>query len=207
MESNLITRYKFECGWNKNIDFKTESEMLLKVLNSAEKENDIQKYIKENKKWFIPASLFGDYDFGHHEAFLVPEQSLGKEYKVDYMLVGKNSVGYNIVLVEFENVNVDYKNKFKNGETIYVRNGLVQIQDWKRWMDNNREYFMRSCGLSDISNNIPTWGIRYCLVVSRREKIDKTANDMRRQTEVMNGIHIVTYDRLVDNVARLTNGF
>lgn len=59
-----------------------ESKMLLNVLDNAQKENYIQKYIKDNKKWFIPASIFEDYDFGHHEAYIVPEQALGSEYRV-----------------------------------------------------------------------------------------------------------------------------
>ena len=81
--------------------------MLLDVINQSKKENDIQNYIKEKKKWFIPASIFKDYDFGHHEAYIVPEQELGEKYRVDYMLLGRNSIGHQIVLVEFENANVD----------------------------------------------------------------------------------------------------
>ncbi len=81
-------------GWYRGVDFDLEASSLLESLDNARKENDIQKYIKENKKWFIPASLFEDYDFGHHEAYIVPEQRLGAEYQVDYMLLGRNSIGY-----------------------------------------------------------------------------------------------------------------
>ena len=73
------------------IDFEKEADQLQQILNTATKENDIQHYIKHNKKWFIPASLLKDYDFGHHSAYLVPEQSLGVEYRADYMLLGHNS--------------------------------------------------------------------------------------------------------------------
>lgn len=85
--------FEFELGWNSDINFDHESKMLLNLLDIAKKENDIQIYIKDNKKWFIPASIFEDYDFGHHEAYIVPEQALGSEYRVDYMLLGKNSIG------------------------------------------------------------------------------------------------------------------
>ena len=202
------TFIEFKPGWNRGIDFDQEADLLLNELTNAEKENDIQRYIKGNKKWFIPASLFEDYDFGHHEAFIVPKQALGVDYRVDYMLLGRNSIGYHIVFVEFENVNVDYKIKSANMETESVRKGLAQIKDWKRWIDSNKDYFMKSCGLSSISANIPTWGIRYCLVVSRRDRMDETVNQMRRQSELeMSGLHIVSYDRLVDNVKKLHNGF
>lgn len=186
------TFIEFKPGWNRGIDFDQEADLLLNELTNAEKENDIQRYIKDNKKWFIPASLFEDYDFGHHEAFIVPEQALGVDYRVDYMLLGRNSIGHHIVFVEFENVNVDYKIKSANMETESVRKGLAQIKDWKRWIDSNKDYFMKSCGLSSISANIPTWGIRYCLVVSRRDRMDETVNQMRRQSELeMSGLHIV----------------
>ena len=202
------TFIEFKPGWNRGIDFDQEADLLLNELTNAEKENDIQRYIKDNKKWFIPASLFEDYDFGHHEAFIVPEQALGVDYRVDYMLLGRNSIGHHIVFVEFENVNVDYKIRSANMETESVRKGLAQIKDWKRWIDSNKDYFMKSCGLSSISANIPTWGIRYCLVVSRRDRMDETVNQMRRQSELeMSGLHIVSYDRLVDNVKKLHNGF
>ncbi|WMC92352.1 Shedu anti-phage system protein SduA domain-containing protein [Kineothrix sp. MB12-C1] len=200
--------YKFKSDWYQNIDFDYESELLLDVLNQASKENDIQSYIKENEKWFIPASIFEDYDLGHHEACIIPEQRLGAEYRADYMLLGRNSIGHHIVLIEFENVNVDYKVRTSNMESESVRKGIVQIKDWKRWMDDNRKYFMESCGLTNISGNIPIWGIHYCLVVSRRDRMDNTANQMRGQTQYETpALHIVTYDRLVDNVKKLSNGF
>lgn len=198
----------FEYGWFKKIDFEAESKALLNVLNNSTKENDIQRYIKSNKKWFIPAAIFKDFDFGHHEAYLVPEQPLGAEYKVDYMLIGRNSGGHHIVLVEFEDVNVDYKIKSYNMETESVRKGLAQIKDWKRWMDENRVYFLGMPGLCEIRNNIPTWGFIYCMVVSRRERMDDLAYQMRSQTQYETpGLHIITYDRLVDNVKLLGNGF
>lgn len=124
------------------------------------------------------------------------------------MLLGRNSIGHQIILVEFEDVNVDYKTQSLNIETDSIRKGLAQIRDWKRWLDTNREYFMKSCGLVDISRNIPTWGIRYCLVASRRDRMSTIANQMRGQSEYETpGLHIVTYDRLVDNIKRLSNGF
>lgn len=191
-----------------NYDFDKEADALQKVLDSASKENDIQRYIKDYEKWFIPASLLKDYDFGHHSAYLVPEQSLGAEYRTDYMLLGQNSIGHQIVLVEFEDVNVDYMLSSSNSESLAVRKGLTQIRDWKRWVDENRTYFLSSCGLSEIAKSIPSWGIYYCLVVSRRSRMTDIANQMRGQMQYESPrLHIVTYDRLVDNVRKLTNGF
>lgn len=193
---------------NAKIDFDYEAQQLRTALDASKKENDIQQYIKNNRKWFIPGSLLRDYDFGHHDAYLVPEQPLGAEYRADYMLLGRNSIGYHIVLVEFEDVNIEYKLASTNAETLSVRKGLTQIRDWKCWMDNNKNYFLDSCGLSDIRSSIPSWGIHYCLVVSRRKYMDDGANQMRGQIQAETPrLHIVTYDRLIDNTKKLTNGF
>ena len=193
---------------HSKIDFDKEAELFSNVINKSSKENDIQQYIKNNKKWFIPASLSKDYDFGHHSAYLTSEQALGAEYRADYMLLGQNSLGYHLVLVEFENANVDYVLKTSNCESEYVRKGLTQIRDWMRWMDNNRQYFFDSCGISQIGKSIPSWGINYCLVVSRRERMSERANQLRRQSQQeIHRLRIVTYDRLVDNTKKLTNGF
>lgn len=191
-----------------NIDFDDESENFRQILNASTKENDVQKYIKDNQKWFIPGSLLRNYDFGHHEAYILPEPALGAEYRADYLLLGRNSIGYQLVLVEFEDVNVDYRLKSSDTESEAVRKGLTQIMDWRRWMDENRRYFLDNTGLSNISGNIPTWGIYYCLVVGRRSKMDETANQMRGQKKRdIPCLNIVSYDRLVDNIKMLVNGY
>ena len=191
-----------------DLHFTAEAEMFLEILDSAKKETDVQRYIKDNQKWFIPGSLFRNYDFGHHEAYIVPEQRLGAEYQADYMLLGRNSAGYQIVLVEFEDVNIDYRLKNTNAESASVRKGLTQIMDWKRWMDEYRSYFLQSSELSNISRNIPSWGIYYALVVGRRSRMDEIANQLRGQRmRETPGLSIVSYDRLVDNIKMLDNGY
>lgn len=99
---------------------------------------------------------FKYYDFGHHFSCVVPEYSLGDEYRVDYLLIGKNSIGYQFVFVEFEDVNVDYKNKTSNSETEKVRKGLTQIRDWRRWIDQNKSYFEDREGIAEFGRNIPS---------------------------------------------------
>ncbi|MBD5520279.1 MAG: hypothetical protein HDR03_03515 [Lachnospiraceae bacterium] len=49
---------EFKYGWYRGIDFDKEAELFRIELDNAKKENDIQRYIKGNKKWFILASLF-----------------------------------------------------------------------------------------------------------------------------------------------------
>ena len=111
---------------------------------------DVQRYIKSNKKWFIPGSIFLDYNFGHKETYLFSEQKLGNDYVIDYMLIGKESGGYSLILVEFETPNTEYLISTANMESESVRRGLTQLQDWKRWIDSNREYFIRNIGLREF---------------------------------------------------------
>ena len=190
--------------FRQNINFEKEVNHFLKALDNSQKEQDIQSYIKENAKWFIPGAIIDNYDFSSNDCFIVPEQKLGAEYQADYLLLGNNSIGHQIILVEFENVNVEYKQKNANQESKAVRNGLTQINDWIRWLDNNRKYFLEeNCKLKTIASSIPSWGIHYCLVVSRRKYMDDVANKMRAQTQsnYMN-LKIITYDRIVDLLKR-----
>ena len=190
----------------RNVDFRSEANAYSKIIYSASNEHDVQEYIKEDMKWFIPGSIFLDYNFGHHDAYLFPEQSLGNEYVADYMLLGKNSDGYSIVLVEFEKPNTPYLIASSNSESESVRKGITQIRDWKRWIDQNRDYFMKNIGLNKFGIDIPIYRIFYYLVVSRRDYMTDIAKEVRSQSMYeMNNLKIVTFDRLADNVVKLQN--
>jgi len=192
----------------KQMDHQKEAKMFRKMLNLSTRENDIQKYIKDQKKWFIPGSILKDYYTGNHGGYLFPEQPLGSEYSVDYMLLGKNSDGYSLILVEFENANTPFIIKSQVLESDDVRKGITQIRDWKRWMDENRQYFLKSTDLYNKGIDIPTARIYYCLVVSRRKFMNDSARELRSQlTYEANNLKIITYDRLVDHITQLIYGY
>lgn len=133
---------------------------------------------------------------------------MGSEYCVDYMLLGKNSDGYSLILVEFENANTPFIIQSQVLESNDVRKGITQIRDWKRWMDENRQYFLKSTGLYNKSIDIPTARIYYCLVVSRRKFLNEPARELRSQlTYEANNLKIMTYDRLVDHITQLIYGY
>jgi hypothetical protein len=190
------------------MNLEAEATAFSLALDAAQNEQSIQAYIKENRKWFIPASLYKDYNFGHHGSYFFPEQRLGAEYQADYMLLGKNSEGYSIVLIEFEDVHVDFMLSSSNMESNSVRKGMTQIRDWKRWLDSHRQYFIESCGFKEHEIDIPTSRIHYVLVVGRRSRMNKTARDLRSQLSFETPkLKIMTYDRLVDNILLLSNGY
>lgn len=203
--TSLFPNNYLHFGEYRNIDFEDEAKKFRDLIYSAKNEQEIQKYIKEEKKWFIPGGIFLDYNFGHHDAYLFPEQKLGTEYITDYMLIGKNSDGYNIVLIEFEKANTKYLLDGKNSmESESVRKGLGQIKAWKQWIEKDRGYFLRSIGLTQKGIDIPLPRIFYYLVVSRRDYMDQRALDNRSQTMYEGrSLKIVTFDRLVDNIRKL----
>ena len=194
--------------WVLELPLKSESELFLQILDESRTEQEIQRYIKSNRKWHIPASLYKEYNFGHHDAYLFPEQNLGAEYTADYMLLGKNSDGYSIVLIEFENPISPFMIASSNTESESVRKGLTQVRDWKRWLDSNRKYFLESIGLTAHGINVPTSRIFYCIAVSRRRDMNPTAQELRSQIAFEgHNLKIVSYDRLVDNIKLLYNGY
>ena len=145
-----------------------------------------------------------DYNFGNHDAYLFPEQSLGSQYKVDYLLVGFNSDSCNLVLVEFEDPNANFIISSYNSETEAVRKGISQIRDWRRWLDNHRSTFLMDFGLIQKGYDVPTTRTYYYLVVSKRDNMNEEARLLRN--EISSGytnMKIVTYDRLADNVEKL----
>lgn len=190
--------------YKNELDFEAEADKFKDIIYNCKNELEIQQYIKQNKKWFIPGSIFVDYNFGHHDAYLFPEQELGNEFAVDYMLIGKNPDGYSIVLIEFEKTNTEYLLQTRNTESESLRKGLTQIQDWKRWMDKNRDYFLRNIGLLQHGIGILVYQIHYYLVVSQRDFMTPVSLEVRSQSIYeMKKIRIVTFDRLVDNVRKL----
>lgn len=185
-----------------------EAQIYREVLYQSESEQQIQTYIKKNRKWFIPGSILKNYNFGHHDAYLFPELKLGSEYVVDYVLLGKNSSGYSLVFTELEKPNTFFMISTSNTESSSVRKGMTQIRDWKRWIDDHRNYFFESIGLQDKGIHIPISRIFYCIVVSRRDYMDEKAMDLRSELcYEINNTDIISYDRLGDNICKLVREY
>lgn len=195
-------------GELEKLDLGYESTCFKDVIDKAKNENEIQRYIKDNRKWFIPASIYKEYNFGNHGAYLFNEMPLGTEYRTDYALLGKSSDGYSLVLIEFEKANVPFKIKSYDEVSESVRKGNAQIRAWKKWFDSNRGYFLKSIGFTEKGIDIPTSRIYYCLVVSRRDLMNDVDKDLRSDICFeMNNTKILSFDRLVDNILKLNNGY
>lgn len=148
-------------------------------------------------------SIFLDCNFGHHDAYLFPEQKLGNEYAADYMLLGKSSDGYSIILVEFEKADVPYCRTKDNMESESVKKALLRLKIGKGgW--GNFGIFLKNIGSSQKGIDVPIYRIFYYLVVSRRDYMNETVCEIRGQTMYdMHNVKIVTFDRLEDNIRKL----
>ena len=195
-------------GQLNNIESEKESKSFEIVLDSSNNENDIQLYIKSNKKWFIPGSILKEYNFGHKENYLFPEMMLGSKYKVDYAICGRNSDGYHLLLIEFENANIPFINSDGNCESKSVNSGLGQINNWKSWMNNNRQTFLDESGFSKKGISIPISRIHYCLVVSRRSYMNDLSRERKNQLIYEgNNLNIINYDRICENIKQIDEGY
>ncbi len=197
--------------WSDELDkvaAKKEAEAFIKVLDKSRTESDIQNYIKRNRKWFIPASILKEYNFGHKENYLFPEMMLGKTYKVDYVICGRNSDGFHLLLVEFENANTSFIKKYGNGTSESVTEGYGQIFNWKIWMNENLQLFLNEFQFTKKGIYIPISRIHYCLVVSRRKFMNDSARDRKNSLiSDTKELNIINYDRICDYISALGSGY
>lgn len=165
-------------------------------------ERKILNFITERRAYFLIGSLLHVYFcFGHHEAYLFPEFQLGNSFKVDHLLVGKNSGGWHFVFVELEAPTG--KITLADGSLGEAfRKGLAQVNDWDSWLD--ARYHSISETFEKATSNgtvLPTEfsqldrsRIHFVVVAGRRSDFnDKTYRICRKQTQLL--IH---YDNIVD---------
>lgn len=176
------------------------------LLNSKDvKERKILNFIKENRSWFIIASLCRKYfDFGHHEIYLFPEFQLGNSYQVDYLIIGKNSGGYEFVFVELEAPNGKITIADGNlGEAF--RNGEIQVNDWRTWLQSHysslRETLDKSrqgnAALPDEFVTLNTSRLHFVVICGRRDNFKDKTYQLRREKEQLN-VWLLHYDNLID---------
>jgi len=187
----------------EKLDKMTE-DFLLELNKSDAIERSITKFIKDNEAHVIIASIFKEnYNFGHHDAFIIPEFKLGNSYEVDYLLIGQNSGGYEFVFVELEHPTKDITTK--DGELgSAFRKGLKQIDDWKEYLESSypslRETFLRyknpNQQLPDEFTVYDSSRMHYVVVAGRRSNF--TPRTYRVKRNKMNEVKLFHYDNLYD---------
>lgn len=178
---------------------------LSQILDSGEtKESDIISYLKQNEAFFIIGSLLKSYylKFGHHDAFVFPEFQLGNSFKVDYLIVGKGSGGFEFVLVELEAPSGNITMSKGELGTVF-RKGLNQIEDWDSWIDSNYQslketfdkYKKPDATLPDEFTHLDKSRIHYAVIAGRRRDFTKKTYAISRKSNKL----ILHYDNLLDS--------
>ncbi|AND41483.1 Shedu anti-phage system protein SduA domain-containing protein [Cytobacillus oceanisediminis] len=180
----------------------------LSVLDEeATNERTLLNFIKDHRAYYIVGAIFNSFTFGHHGAFVFPEFQIGNSFKIDFLLVGESSGGYQFIFVEFEH---PHKNIFKKEGHLgdAFRKGLNQIQDWREWV---QEYFPsfsetfekvkgKNQSLPREFLKLDSSRFHYVVVAGRRSdfqlNIDKTYRIQREYLE--RKIHLLHYDNLYD---------
>ena len=168
-------------------------------------EREVLNFLVEHQAYFIIGSIFqSSYDFGHHQAFAFKEFELPPNFVVDYLLVGKNSGGYEFVFVELESPQGAVTNNDGSFGSV-IRKGLKQIEDWDAWLDSNFAHlhlqFKKSLHLTALPeefSHLDKSRIHYAIVAGRRKDFNDRTYRLRRKLLKERNISLLHYDNLLD---------
>ena len=178
------------------------------ILEGQPTEQAILNYVSSNRYYpLVGTILKSQYYFGHHGAYLFKEFPLPPNYVTDYLLVGKNSGGYEFVFVEFESPIGQIVNKDGTLGNV-IRKGLKQIEDWDTWIDANfahlkllfQRYLGTSISLPDEFISLDKTRIHYALVAGRRCNFTDRTYRIRRKLKKERNITLLHYDNLLDEL-------
>lgn len=183
-----------------------ELEQFKLLLNSDNvTERKILNHIREKRSYFIVGALLWEYlDFGHHEAYLFPEFQLGNSFQADYLLVGKNSGGWNFAFVELEAPigSITLKDGELGGS---FRKGVKQIYDWDRWLEAYYPSLPQTFNKSKIAGKalpeeflaLDKTRINYVVIAGRRADFNENTYRIRRRHQ-RDWQFLLHYDNLIE---------
>ncbi len=179
-------------------DYKKEIE------NPKTTETVLLRWLKTGNREVIIGSVLLNYTFGHHQAFLFEEFSLGTTFRPDFLLLGTSSDGFSMVFVELEAI----YGRLKLGDGNFgevIRKGLNQIEDWKKYLENHYSSFKVELEkhLKDgdtLPKELQYYNanrIHYVIIAGRRADFNEKLRDRKLSLE-KDGIRLLHYDNLID---------
>lgn len=179
------------------------------LLDASTTEREVLNFIREKRGYFIIASLLKSqhYLFGHHETFAFKEFELPPNHFVDFLLVGKNSGGYEFVFIELESP----RGQITTAEGEFgwsIRKGLQQVDDWDSWMESNysilSKVFDKSLGLMQQLprefHELDKSRLHYVVIAGRRDDFSKKTYQLKRKLFKTKNVLLLHYDNLFDSV-------
>lgn len=189
-------------------------EVLTKIVNYFEQElnkdevgeREILSFINNNEYYHIIASILsGNYNFGHHDIYIIPEFQLGNSYKADYLIMGKSSGGFEFIFVELESNKGRITTKEgRFGEAI--RKGINQIRDWRWWLEANYQslnetfskYKNPNVNLANEFLRYDSTRMHYVIIAGRRSDFNENTYNEKRRLNKEENINLLHYDNLID---------
>lgn len=196
----------------KEVDILTEKISAFNILLSKKTitERKILNFIKKCNSYFIIGSILKNYyHFGHHDTFIFPEFMLGNSHKVDYLLIGSSSDGYQFVMVELEKPEGRITTK-KNELGDVFRKGVTQIETWNRWIE---AHFVSLCETFDKHKNanLPlseeftkydSTRFNFCVIAGRRNHFNSSIYRLKREYKGRK-VTLLHYDNLIDSAKNI----
>lgn len=198
-----------------NIDVPNENKFL-NLLNRKSSEHILSKYL-EKYPWTI---LWTFNPTGGHYKYVFREFPLGNKYRIDFVTLNVDSGSWNATLIELEPCASSIFNKNRTpSRTLAI--AIRQVGDWKEFIEDNnklvREIFydrikrkdlLKNSGIIprshivhyDILNPNAVIHFEYKIVIGRRLRDLPYWKDPRARYRSENGIEIVSYDRILDQI-------
>ncbi len=158
------------------------------VLEAASDERPLQRHLATNPMLLV------QHLSGGHGRWVLSQKRLGSEYVTDFVIGERSSIGFEWQFVELQSPQATLFVPSTGRLGAQLDEGIRQIQDWRRWLDDNRDYARRprsrnGLGLKDASGADP--GL---LIVGREADLTDQDRQRRRQLDHDLNIRIRTYD-------------
>jgi hypothetical protein len=153
------------------------------ALEKATKEEDIQKFFKENPI------------FIKQHSNIIPKQKLGEEWITDFVLVNMLDQGPKYTLVEIEMPSMKILTEGKEF-TSEFRHAQKQILDWDIWLQSNQDYIQRKLSGFESPN--------YLIIGGRSKNLgDDEKKYIRAWNRSQKNTTFLTYDDVLEQTKEL----
>ncbi|SHF01735.1 protein of unknown function [Psychroflexus salarius] len=189
----------------KNADYNIKLEKFIELIDKDVNEREVLNFIRDNEAHFIIGSILCNHTlYGHHDRYIFQEFPLPPNHQADFLIVGRNSMGFHFLFIELENPSG--KITLKDGafgETI--RKGIGQVNDWKHWLDKNFSTLINVFNkYKNPTENLPSefyeydsTRMEYVVIAGRRKDFNDKTYLLKRES-AKNGIKIFHYDNIID---------
>lgn len=197
-----------------HLSYKSKLEEFIKLIKNNVGEREILKFIKDKESHFIIGSVLQKYTlYGHHDRYIFQEFPLPPNYQADFLIVGKNSMGFHYLFIELESPTGSIT--IRDGEFgDTIRKGINQIKDWKHWLEKNFSHLTNVFNKykNDRENLPPEFSqydstrIEYMVIAGKREDFNDKSYRLRRES-FKEGLKILHYDNIIDESQKLLKSF